>query len=46
MAMTCSRLVEHDARQRDPVLVLHGVADHGEGVDGGLAVRGDVVGVC
>ena len=36
---------QHDARQRDPFLVLHGVADHGEGVDCGLAVGGDVIGV-
>ncbi len=36
---------QYDARQRDPLLILHGVADHGEGVDGGLAVGRDVVGI-
>ena len=36
---------QHDAGERDAVLVLHGVADHGKGVDAGLAVRDDVIGM-
>ena len=35
---------EHDAGQRHPALVLHGVADDGEGLLAALAVRHDVVG--
>ena len=35
----------HDAGQRDPFLVLHGVADQGEGVYAGLAVGREVIGV-
>src|SRR5436305_13088283 len=34
---------QHDARQRDAVLILHGVANHRERLDGGLAVGRDVV---
>ncbi len=36
---------QHDSRQRDAVLVLHGVADHSEGIDRRLAVRRDVIGM-
>src|SRR5437868_2595704 len=36
---------QDDAGQRHPIAILHGVADHGKGVDAGLAVRGDVIGV-
>ena len=36
---------EHDPRQRDAVLVLHGIADHGKGLDGRLAVGRDVIGM-
>ncbi len=35
---------QDDAGQRDPPLVLHGVANHREGVDAGLAVGGDIIG--
>ena len=35
---------EDDAGQRHPSLVLHGVADDGEGLLAALAVRHDVIG--
>jgi hypothetical protein len=35
---------QDDARERDLALVLHGIADHREGLFPGLAVRHDVVG--
>src|SRR6478735_2785793 len=36
---------EHDLGERDAILVLHGVADHGKSIDRGLAVGRDIVGM-
>src|SRR5947209_13947137 len=36
---------QDDAGQRHAIAVLHGVADHGKGIDAGLAVRRDVIGM-
>src|SRR3954454_17599730 len=36
---------EYDLGERDAILVLHGVADHGESIDRGLAVGRDIVGM-